>query len=361
VLDLARINLSALLLEKISRERRLRLDVSRQSYNVSKTNAELADTLKKEMNGGLPEAKCDMHSSWPGVFLDPENFTIKCAKCKALSSRGSSFLPLVEGHALGLVRSTLEDRLAQYDSFNIPPLLLRDLKSSNVSPLLRIFKLLDSAKVFIPYCPLCLKKLTNATTLRFPCEKAHLICKTCDPKDSVPKCCYDGQEYRQDTLHPVTLERLYASSPVCPLCMVSKELKVLQCEHSFCESCMSDLKNCPFCGETVRTGENLRPEPFLRDVSKLICTNDSRSAVMISKQTCQLFCLQCSQEEQVSKVHSFEALPGLLSQYLERMIGQYMETITRRQPRSSDSQGKITELKESSTNSQQLLRSSSNS
>jgi hypothetical protein len=246
------------------------------------------------------------------------------------------------------VRSRLEDKLRQFDSFNIPPLLLRDLKSTNVAHLLRIFRLLNSEKVFIPYCPLCSKRLTNATALRYPCEKAHLICKTCDPKDSVTKCCYDSQEYRRDTLHSVTLERLYTSSPVCPLCMVNKELKVIPCDHSFCERCLSDLKKCPICSEATSAspGGSLRPETFLADVAKLNCKNDSRPAVVISKQTCQLFCFECSQEERITKVHSFETLPSLLSQFLERMISQYMESITGRLSRSDDSREKINELKE---------------
>jgi hypothetical protein len=69
VLDLAEINLSALLLEKISTEKRLRLDNSKQHYSVSRTNAEL---VRNETKGVDIDAKCDMHPSLPGEFLDPE-------------------------------------------------------------------------------------------------------------------------------------------------------------------------------------------------------------------------------------------------------------------------------------------------
>jgi hypothetical protein len=265
VLDLAEINLSALLLEKISIEKRLRLDFSKPNYKVSKTNAELVIMLRR---GCDTEAQCGVHSDLPGKFLDPETLTIKCDDCRRQHPRRGDLLPLVEGQASDLVRSRLEDKLRQFDSFNIPPLLLRDLRSSHVAPLLRIFKLLDSEKVFVAYCPQCLKRLTNATALRYPCGIVHLICKTCDLKDSVKKCCYDSQEYRRDTMHTVNLASLYTNSPVCPLCMVSKKLKVLQCDHSFCERCLCDLKKCPMCSKTIRTSlvDNLRPESFLMNV-----------------------------------------------------------------------------------------------
>jgi hypothetical protein len=344
LVDHSRLNLSQLLQERIGQEKLSNLEDPRNTFNATRSNAELVIILRNEENGGPSMVKCQSHPNLPGEYLDISTFTILCKNCNA-KARGTpsgneepsspSFLPLGSGEealaATEFVRGRLAERLSECASFNIPPVFLKHLKSDSLSKLAMILKHLDISEVFVPHCPLCLVKLTNATALRFPCAKVHLICKACRLKEdsSTMRCCYDDSEHPKDALRSVALETFYAKLPTCPLCMHSNELKVIQCEHSFCDRCTEKLKKCPICSTPCNLPRaDVLSEPFLAYFSKLQCTNCSRPATKISKQTCQLFCLSCASA--AAKLHSFEGVPDRLCEYFDRRIGQYLEVVTGR-------------------------------
>jgi hypothetical protein len=349
--------LSQLLQDRIGREKLLNLEDLRNTFNATRSNAELVIILRHEENGGNSELKCAKHPNLPGEYLDTNTFMILCRNCKAglkdtpggEEPSSTSSLALGRGEetlgAVEFVRSRLAERLSQCDSFNIPPVLLKHLNSDNLSKLTKIIKLLDRAEVFIPHCPLCLEKLTNTTALRFPCEKVHLICIKCRDKEvgSTMRCCYDGREHSKGALRYVALETLYAIYPICPVCMRSNELKVIPCDHSFCDRCIQDFKKCPICSTpcNIPLRADLQAEPFLAHFTKLQCTKCERPASKMSKQTCQLFCLTCASAAE--QLHSFEGLPDRLREYFDRMIGMHLEIITGRQ---STALSKIVELRD---------------
>jgi hypothetical protein len=130
MVDLSRINLSQLLQERIDQEKLMNLEDLRNTFNATRSNAELVIILRHEENGGPSEVKCAKHSNLPGVYLDTNTFTILCRNCKAglKDTPGGeepslpSFIALGRGEeALGaveFVRSRLAERLSQCDSFS---------------------------------------------------------------------------------------------------------------------------------------------------------------------------------------------------------------------------------------------------
>jgi hypothetical protein len=339
------VNVPDLLIERINLERQLKYDhLIKKSELSSKNYSELVRVLRKEQSGPKTEFICSKHPLRKGEFLDESTMEIKCSQCKAVH-RGLSLVKL-EGEAMQkavqLFRVKVQETLATVDSFNIPPLLLKDLDSENINQIIKILALLKIEKVFISYCPVCLNKLTKDTARRFSCQKAHLTCSECYPNQD--KCCYDKQPQRTDVIRPVALETLYTQTPVCPMCMENNVSKCLSCSHSFCENCISNIKRCPFCS-AKHSGEELLPEPFLTHFSGLKCSNgDQQFATKISEQTCQLFCSKCCLS--VGKLHTFEKIPDRLHEFLDKLIAEHLEAVTQHPSERTEASSKINDLRE---------------
>jgi hypothetical protein len=285
-------------------------ELARRSYS------ELTVLLRHEEEGGQTHLYCSTHTHNKGEFLDIDSLKVKCQLC--IRSREERAYPVQSPDSIEAFRSALDDRIRELDSFCIPPLLLSSVTSLDLGRMLKLASKLRDDLFYIPYCPLCLKKLDRTTTLQYPCEKSHLVCTKCNPRSKRTVCIYDRQEYRNDHLQLVGLELVAIGRLSCPVCTLIVKLKELPCGHAFCSPCIDRLRQCPMCKASLAFVDvsALQLDSCMR--IQLPCVAGDGNATLMSLQTCELFCRVCADSHAVR--HSYEDVPESLPEFLKSKI-----------------------------------------
>eukprot|EP00359_Climacostomum_virens_P009273 CAMPEP_0204902160 /NCGR_PEP_ID=MMETSP1397-20131031/3499_1 /ASSEMBLY_ACC=CAM_ASM_000891 /TAXON_ID=49980 /ORGANISM="Climacostomum Climacostomum virens, Strain Stock W-24" /LENGTH=575 /DNA_ID=CAMNT_0052070617 /DNA_START=270 /DNA_END=1993 /DNA_ORIENTATION=- len=332
--ELTKFDVKGFLIETINFERKVKGLLPKLPVVFKISTGGLAKMYKEEAKHPLPEVECETHRN-PGVGVISKSWRAVCPNCiqaGLTEEEKSSLLELARGEEL---LDLMENAFRLSDSFKVPPHHLKFLVFQSPFARLRILKSLAEDKLYMPYCPICLRFLTNENARKFPCGEAnHLICADCEPKSRRVICVYDGLQFRNETCSKVScLAALYKTKPVCPVCSEGRDLRVLRCNHSFCTLCIGKLRMCPVCEEVIELdAENYVPDPFLDFFAQLKCINDERAAVKMSLQTCQIFCEECSNKKK--KLHTFQPFERSPLEFLDGVISSLVERITNQISRS---------------------------
>jgi hypothetical protein len=359
--NLEEVQAAFILRNKLNHLRCLRLEDEVDTNQLFKkhTYAEVLEMAQQLMKDNSIEVTCDKHPFRKARYLSQQEFILKCSICQ-FKEPTEAYMLKGEGMrtALENLRKKTKEKFGTQDSFNIHPLLLKRIESDDILSgyiaWLRKIITYDDERLFISYCPKCSKQLSNETARRYPCQKAHLICKLCAPDDSMTTCYYDNQQYLHVKLRDVRLETLYATNPVCPLCLKQESLKQLPCNHSLCSGCLKAMISCPICNkEYSKTDAEEAPEDtFLNSLRVLSCVKCSSNSPVakIANETCQFYCAECYSVE--NRLFSFEQLNKRLeseemTEFIDHKINELMEEALEEKHSGAYNEQRIIELKES--------------